>query len=292
MIKSMTGFGRGTSEGKISSFVVEIKTVNHRYFELNVRMPRALISLEDNIRKYVNEKIKRGKIDVFVTQNQGEKESMEVVLNEQVAESYLSALHKLKDKYGLRDDVSSSTLARFPEVLTLKQKEEDIEEIWQELLPSLEAAVSNLCSMREEEGKKLLEDIANRCECISGNVEIINNRVPEISEEYRIKLLKKVEEILTERNIDESRIAMEVVLQADKSCIDEEIVRLKSHVNQVLETLKINEPVGRKLDFIVQEMNREVNTIASKVNDLKLTNVALDIKSDIEKIREQVQNVE
>ena len=292
MIKSMTGFGRGTSEGEISSFVVEMKTVNHRYFELNVRMPRTLISLEDNIRKYVNEKVKRGKVDIFVTQNQGDKESMEVVLNEQIAASYLSALHKLKDKYSLRDDVSSSTLARFPEVLTLKQKEEDIEQVWQELLPSLEESVSNLCSMREEEGKKLLADITSRCECISKNVEIINNRVPEISEEYRKRLLKKVEEILTERNIDESRIAMEVVLQADKTCIDEEIVRLKSHVNQVLETLKMNEPIGRKLDFIVQEMNREANTIASKVNDLKLTNVALDIKSDIEKIREQVQNVE
>lgn len=292
MIKSMTGFGRGTSEGEISSFVVEMKTVNHRYFELNVRMPRTLISLEDNIRKYVNEKVKRGKVDIFVTQNQGDKESMEVVLNEEIAASYLSALHKLKDKYSLRDDVSSSTLARFPEVLSLKQKEEDIEQVWQELLPSLEESVSNLCSMREEEGKKLLADITSRCECISKNVEIINNRVPEISEEYRKRLLKKVEEIITERNIDESRIAMEVVLQADKTCIDEEIVRLKSHVNQVLETLKMNEPIGRKLDFIVQEMNREANTIASKVNDLKLTNVALDIKSDIEKIREQVQNVE
>ncbi|MEG2016888.1 MAG: YicC/YloC family endoribonuclease [Clostridium sp.] len=292
MIKSMTGFGRGTSEGEISSFVVEMKTVNHRYFELNVRMPRTLISLEDNIRKYVNEKVKRGKVDIFVTQNQGDKDSMEVVLNEQIAESYLGALHKLKDKYGLRDDVSSSTLARFPEVLTLKQKEEDMDQIWHELLPSLEAAVSNLCSMREEEGEKLLADITSRCECISKNVEIINSRVPEISEEYRKRLLKKVEEILTERNYDESRIAMEVVLQADKTCIDEEIVRLKSHVNQVLETLKMNEPIGRKLDFIVQEMNREANTIASKVNDLKLTNVALDIKSDIEKIREQVQNVE
>lgn len=292
MIKSMTGFGRGASEGEISSFVVEIKTVNHRYFEVNVRMPRMLISLEDNMRKYVNEKVKRGKVDIFVTQNQGIKDSMEVVLNEDIAGSYVNALHKLRDIYGLRDDISSSTLARFPEVLTLKQKEDDIDQIWQELLPSLEEAVSNLCKMREEEGKKLLADITSRCECISNNVDIINSRVPEISEEYRKKLLKKVEEILTERGIDESRIAMEVVLQADKTCIDEEIVRLKSHVNQVLKTLVMNEPIGRKLDFIVQEMNREANTIASKVNDLKLTNLALDIKSDIEKIREQVQNIE
>lgn len=292
MIKSMTGFGRGTSEGEISSFVIEMKTVNHRYFEVNIRMPRTLISIEDNIRKYVNERVKRGKVDIFVTQNQGDKENMEVVLNEKIAENYVNALHKIRDTYGLRDDISASTIARFPEVITLKQRDEDIDQIWQELLPSLEEAVLNLCKMREEEGKKLLVDITKRCECISGNVEIINSRVPEISEEYRNKLFKKVDEILTERNIDESRIAMEVVLQADKTCIDEEIVRLRSHVNQVLKTLEMNEPIGRKLDFIIQEMNREANTIASKVNDLTLTNVALDIKSDIEKIREQVQNLE
>lgn len=292
MVKSMTGFGRGTSEGEISSFVVEIKTVNHRYFELNVRMPRALISLEDSIRKYVNEKVKRGKVDIFVTQNQGEKENMEVILNEKIAENYVNALHKLRDTYNLRDDISASTLARFPEVLTLKQDEENIEQIWQELLPAIDGSVSNLCKMREEEGKKLLVDITKRCECISRNIDIISNRVPEISEEYRMRLLKKVEEIISDRNIDENRIAMEVVLQSDKTCIDEEIVRLKSHVNQVLKTLEMSEPIGRKLDFIIQEMNREANTITSKVNDLMLTNVALDIKSDIEKIREQVQNIE
>ncbi|MEG1255255.1 YicC/YloC family endoribonuclease [Clostridium sp.] len=292
MIKSMTGFGRGTSGGDVSSFIVEIKTVNHRYFELNVRMPRALISLEDNIRKYVNEKIKRGKVDIFVTQSQLAKEDMEVVVNESLADSYIEALQNLKNKYNLRDDVSATTLARFPEVLTLKQKEEDLDTAWKTLLPAVEGAVSNLFDMREQEGGKLLIDITKRCECISSNVDIINSRVPEVSEEYRRRLLKKVEEIITERNIDENRIAMEVVLQADKSCIDEEIVRLKSHLEQVINTFKLSEPIGRKLDFIIQEMNREANTIASKVNDLELTNIALNIKSEIEKIREQVQNVE
>ncbi|HBA04721.1 hypothetical protein IO99_09695 [Clostridium sulfidigenes] len=292
MIKSMTGFGRGTSESEASSFIVEIKTVNHRYFELNARMPRTLISLEDGIRKYVNDKIKRGKVDIFITQNQGANEDMSVVVNESLAENYVEVLHNLRDKYDLRDDISATTLARFPEVLKLEQKEEDLEKTWKILLPAVEEAVHNLVSMRQQEGEKLLIDITKRCECISSNVDIINRRVPEVTEEYRARLLKKVEEILAEKSIDENRIAMEVVLQADKSCVDEEIVRLKSHVAQVIKTFKLGEPIGRKLDFIVQEMNREANTIASKVNDLELTNIALDIKSDIEKIREQVQNIE
>ncbi len=288
----MTGFGRGTSESEASSFIVEIKTVNHRYFELNARMPRTLISLEDGIRKYVNDKIKRGKVDIFITQNQGANEDMSVVVNESLAENYVEVLHNLRDKYDLRDDISATTLARFPEVLKLEQKEEDLEKTWKILLPAVEEAVHNLVSMRQQEGEKLLIDITKRCECISSNVDIINRRVPEVTEEYRARLLKKVEEILAEKSIDENRIAMEVVLQADKSCVDEEIVRLKSHVAQVIKTFKLGEPIGRKLDFIVQEMNREANTIASKVNDLELTNIALDIKSDIEKIREQVQNIE
>lgn len=292
MIKSMTGFGRGTSESEASSFIVEIKTVNHRYFELNARMPRTLISLEDGIRKYVNDKIKRGKVDIFITQNQGANEDMSVVVNESLAGNYVEVLHNLRDKYDLRDDISATTLARFPEVLKLEQKEEDLEKTWKILLPAVEEAVHNLVSMRQQEGEKLLIDITKRCECISSNVDIINRRVPEVTEEYRARLLKKVEEILAEKSIDENRIAMEVVLQADKSCVDEEIVRLKSHVAQVIKTFKLGEPIGRKLDFIVQEMNREANTIASKVNDLELTNIALDIKSDIEKIREQVQNIE
>jgi len=223
MIKSMTGFGRGTSESEASSFIVEIKTVNHRYFELNARMPRTLISLEDGIRKYVNDKIKRGKVDIFITQNQGANEDMSVVVNESLAENYVEALHNLRDKYDLRDDISATTLARFPEVLKLEQKEEDLEKTWKILLPAVEEAVHNLVSMRQQEGEKLLIDITKRCECISSNVDIINRRVPEVTEEYRARLLKKVEEILAEKSIDENRIAMEVVLQADKSCVDEDL---------------------------------------------------------------------
>ncbi|MEG0772253.1 YicC/YloC family endoribonuclease [Clostridium sp.] len=292
MIKSMTGFGRSSSEQVDSNYVVEIKTVNHRYFELNVRMPRALISLEDNIRKILNEKIKRGKVDVFVTQNLFNRDNVEAVLNENLMDSYMSCLKVIVNKYSLRDDISVTNLARFPEVLTLKQKEDDVDEIWNILVNPLNEAVDNLVRMREEEGIKLFKDINEKCELILSHLEKISERVPQVSKEYREKLTKKVRELIEDSQFDENRIAMEVVLQADKTGVDEEIVRLKSHINQMQQTLKVQEPIGRKLDFIVQEMNRETNTIASKVNDLELTNLALDIKSEIEKIREQVQNIE
>lgn len=292
MIKSMTGFGRGTSEQSKSNYVVEIKSVNHRYFEFNVRMPRALISLEDNIRKIVNEKIKRGKIDIFITQNIFDREDVEAVLNETLMDSYMSCLKKIADKYEIRDDVSVANLARFPEVITLKQKEDDVDTVWNILLNPLNEALENLIHMREQEGAKLLKDINYRCDLILQYLDRISARVPEITKEYREKLTKKVKELIEDSQFDENRIAMEVVLQADKSAIDEEIVRLKSHIHQMQHNLNTEESVGRKLDFIVQEMNRETNTIASKVNDLELTNIALDIKSEIEKIREQVQNIE
>lgn len=292
MIRSMTGFGRGTSEQVNSNHVVEIKTVNHRYFELNVRMPRTLISLEDNIRKVVNDKIKRGKVDIFVTQNIFNRDDVEAVLNENLVDSYMNRLKTILHKYELRDDISVTNLARFPEVLTLKQKEEDVDAIWNEILVCISEALDNLIKMREEEGVKLLNDINYRCELILNHLERITERVPEVSKEYREKLTKKVKELIEDSQFDENRIAMEVVLQADKSAIDEEIVRLKSHIHQMKDNLKSKEPVGRKLDFLVQEMNRETNTIASKVNDIELTNLALEIKSEIEKIREQVQNIE
>lgn len=292
MIKSMTGFGRGTSEQKDSNYVVEMKSVNHRYFEFNVRMPRALISLEDNIRKILNEKIKRGKVDVFITQNTFNRDDIEAVLNENLMDSYMKCLKTIAGKYELRDDISVTNLARFPEVVTLKQREEDVDAVWNILLNPINEAVDNLIRMREEEGQKLFKDINDKCELILQYVERISDRVPEVSKEYREKLTKKVKELIEESQFDENRIAMEVVLQADKTGVDEEIVRLKSHIHQMQQTLTLSEPIGRKLDFIVQEMNRETNTIASKVNDLELTNLALDIKSEIEKIREQVQNIE
>ncbi|MGL4730453.1 MAG: YicC/YloC family endoribonuclease [Clostridium sp.] len=292
MIKSMTGFGRGSVPDGHSNFIVEIKTVNHRYFELNVRMPRALISLEDNIRKILSKKIKRGKVDVFITQKTVEKDNVEAVLNEELVKSYMECLTKIGKSYEVRDDISIMSLARLPEAITLNQKEENLEEVWKQLETSLEIAIESLVSMRIEEGKKLKEDIEKRCDLIGGYVNNINNKVPSMLVEYRERLRKRLKELLDDTQIDENRFAMEVALLADKTAIDEEVVRLNSHICQVKETLKIDEPIGRKLDFIIQEMNRETNTIASKVIDLDITNLALEIKSEIEKIREQVQNIE
>ncbi|NEU03278.1 MULTISPECIES: YicC/YloC family endoribonuclease [Clostridium] len=292
MIKSMTGFGRGSVPNGHSNFIVEIKSVNHRYFELNVRMPRALISLEDGIRKILSEKIKRGKVDVFITQKTLEKENVEAVLNEELIKSYMNCLNKVQNMYDLRDDISTMSLVRLPEAITLEQKEENLEEVWKELQASLNIAMDSLLIMRLEEGEKLRQDIEKKCDLVLGYVNEIGERVPGTILEYREKLRKRLKELLEDTQIEENRFAMEVALLADKTAIDEEIVRLNSHICQVKETLKIEGPIGRKLDFIIQEMNRETNTIASKVTDLSITNLALEIKSEIEKIREQAQNIE
>jgi uncharacterized protein (TIGR00255 family) len=292
MTKSMTGFGRGSFEAEGKSFIVEIKSVNHRYLDLNIKMPRNLASLEDRIRKSVSEKLSRGKVDVYVTQNTISTNDVAANFNSALADSYVNCLKQIKERYDIRDDISVSLVARFPDVITLNHQEEDIEKIWGTLNVPLNEALSMLVSMREREGLKLKEDILSRCDYILELVDIISERAPAISVQYKEKLEKKLRELLGDTKIDEARLAMEVAIFADKSSIDEEIVRLRSHISQLTETLKLSEPIGRKLDFIIQEMNRETNTIGSKANDLDLVNTMLNIKNEIEKIREQVQNVE
>ena len=292
MIRSMTGFGRGNCEKDGKSFTIEIKSVNHRYFETNIRMPRVLIAFEDKIRKIIGDKVKRGKIDVFVTQGNYDKEDAYANLNEKLAESYIECFRVLKDKYNLEGDVSVSQIARLPEVITLKQKEEDISETFEQIEESLNEALEALLFMREREGEKLLEDVIIKCDLIKGLVEKVKERSPFVFEEYKGKLTQRLSALHKEVEFDESRVAMEVAIFADKVGIDEEIVRLNSHIEQMRETLIINEPIGRKLDFIIQEMNRETNTIASKANDLEILNTVISMKSEIEKIREQIQNIE
>ena len=292
MIRSMTGFGRGNSEKDGKSFTIEIKSVNHRYFETNIRMPRVLIAFEDKIRKIIGEKVKRGKLDVFVTQGNYDKEDVEAYLNEKLADSYMNCFRLLKDKYDLRDDMSVTSIARLPEVVTLKQKEEDISEAFEQIEESLTVALEALLFMREREGEKLLEDVISKCELINGLVEKVQERAPFVVCEYKEKLTQRLNALHKEVEFDENRVAMEVAIFADKAGIDEEIVRLKSHIVQMKETLILDEPIGRKLDFIIQEMNRETNTIASKANDLEILNTVINMKSEIEKIREQIQNIE
>ncbi|WP_035290737.1 YicC/YloC family endoribonuclease [Clostridium sp. KNHs214] len=292
MIKSMTGFGRATSQGKNRSFDVEIKTVNHRYLDVNIRLPKSLLSLEENIRKLVSERLKRGKVDLFITQNMLQKEDLEAKFNKKLADSYVRCLEDIKETYSVRDDISVSLIAKFSDVISLEYKEEDLEEIWGDLKEPLEAALNLLVEMRIREGEKLKEDIISRCKNIKIMVESIAKRAPQIPIEYKEKLQNRLKELMDEHSVDEGRLAMEVALFADKACIDEEIVRLNSHIAQVKATLQLDEAVGRKLDFIVQEMNRETNTIGSKANDLEICNLVLNMKSEIEKIREQIQNVE
>ncbi|KYH35923.1 hypothetical protein CLTEP_03160 [Clostridium tepidiprofundi DSM 19306] len=273
-------------------FVVEVKSVNHRYLDINVKMPRTLISLEDKIRKLVSQRISRGKVDIYITQKRFDREDVEACLNEVLADSYYDCLLKIRDRYGVRDDISVSSIARFPEVISIQQKEEDYEKVWSILKKPLEGALELMISMRKCEGEKLCKDISQKCENIKLLIDNIEKRAPKVVEQYSDKLNARLKKILNESQYDESRIAMEIAIFADKASIDEEIVRLNSHIVQLRETLNLSEPVGRKLDFIVQEMNRETNTIASKANDLEIVNAILNVKSEIEKIREQTQNIE
>lgn len=292
MLKSMTGFGRSSTESDGNNFIIEIKSVNHRYFDLNIKIPRNLISFEDRIRKIVGEKISRGKVDVFITWNTYGNRDEVAHFNENIGDSYIKALTEIKSRYSLRDDISISLISKFPDVISLEHKEEDIEKIWECVNPVMKDAVNMLARMREVEGIKLQEDIAKRCDYIEELVHKISIRAPKLVEEYRQKLNIRLQELLNGVVIDESRLSQEVTIFADKVNIDEEIVRLKSHINQMRVTFNIEEPVGRKLDFLVQEMNREINTIGSKGNDLEIINMVLSIKNEIEKIREQVQNIE
>lgn len=292
MIRSMTGFGRATFEDDSRSFTVEIKSINHRYCDINLKMPKSLISIEDKIRATIQKKINRGKVDVFINLTTYDKKDIRTIFNETLADSYVECLQSIKNRYDIKDDISLSLVAKFPEVVTIQQQEGDIEKLWKSLSGPLNEAIDMLIEMRQIEGNKLQENIIEKCDNIKNILHNIEERAPLVPITYKQKLQERLKELLEDYNIDENRIAMEVAILADRACIDEEIVRLNSHVIQMQQTLKINESIGRKLDFIVQEMNRETNTIASKANDLNISNLAISIKNEIEKIREQIQNIE
>lgn len=292
MIKSMTGFGRGSADSVDRSFVVEIKTVNHRYCDLNIRMPKSFMPIEDRMRKFILEKINRGKIDVFITQADYGNKGAKAVLNENLLDSYVECLKKIKERYHIKDNLSLELISKFPDVIVLKQEDEDLEKIWNILKLAFEEALNMLLAMREKEGLKLKSDIILKCNSILKYLNSIDEKADILVDEFRKKLNERLKELLEGYDLDEDRIAMEVAMFADKSCIDEEIVRLRSHVDQFKDTLELDEPVGRKLDFILQEMNREANTIASKSTNLNVTNLVLNIKNEVEKIREQIQNIE
>lgn len=293
MIKSMTSFGRAQGEeGKGYLFSIEMKSVNNRYLDLNIRMPKFMISLEEEIRKIINTKLNRGKVDVFINYKSYDKALAMPKFNLEVAKGYYNCLNELQKEFNIENDITVSKLANFPEVLTLEEEEENLDEVLKEIKPLIETSLDKMLEMRIREGEKLKEDILVKLNDIEEKVKIIEGFADDLPKTYKQRLEERLSELTKGLNVDEERIAVEVAIFADKVAIDEEVIRLRSHIGQMRKTLNLEEPVGRKLDFIVQEMNRETNTIGSKANDINITNTVIDIKNLIEKIREQVQNIE
>ena len=293
MIRSMTSFGRAQSEeGTDSCFSIEMKSVNHRYLDINIRMPRMMFALEEKIRNIVSKKLNRGKVDIFINYKNYGNNVGKANLNMKLAKDYYECLKQIQKELCIIDDISTTKLARFPDVINLEEPEENLDNIFNQISPLIESALNLMEEMRNREGKKLKEDILSKIQIIEIYVEEIEKVADNIPKNYKKKLEERLSELLSGVDIDESRIALEVAILSDKAAVDEEITRLRSHLSQMKSTLGIDEPIGRKLDFIIQEMNREANTIASKSTDIDMTNKVIEVKNTIEKIREQVQNIE
>lgn len=291
MIKSMTGFGRFEIAEKEKKLTVEIKSVNHRYLDINIRMPKKLNFFEAAIRGELKNYISRGKIDVFIAYQDFSNNNTNLCYNKEIAAAYLQYLNQMAEEFGLEKDIKVSTLSKYPEVFTME--EQDIqEELWKELQKAISEAAKNFIETRTVEGESLKEDLLTKLDGMMEIVDVIEQRSPQILKEYHQKLKDKVKELLGDTQVDESRLLTEVVIFADKICVDEEIVRLRSHIEGTKKTLLEGGSVGRKLDFFAQEMNREANTILSKANDLEVSGCAIELKTEIEKIREQIQNIE
>ena len=292
MIKSMTGYGRfeGVIEGR--RIVFEIKSVNHRFFELQCRLPKGYGFLEESIKELLGKYISRGKVDVFVTLEADENVAAEVKLNHSLAAGYVNALRELADKYGLQDDISVSTLSKYTDIFTVSKAPEDEDKLCEIVNSACEQALLSFMEMREREGEKLKNDVLDRGQNIISIVSEIEERSPKTVEEYRNKLYERLKEVLADTTMDEQRMLTEAAIFADKTAVAEETVRLRSRFAQLEQILNASAPAGRKLDFIVQEMNREANTIGSKVCDAELAHKVVAIKADLEKIREQIQNIE
>jgi len=292
MIRSMTGFGHGESSSDDKRITIEIKAVNHRYLDLNIKTPRGFDKFEGLIRKYLTSRLDRGKIDVFVNFEENADSQYEILYNRHIARMYYDKIQEMAKDFNLDGSISASSLSRYNEVLELHEVEESTEEIEKLLLKALEISCDEFILSRENEGERLKEDLLSKLDNLSRDVDFIEKKSPEIVNEYKNKLREKIADLLEDNSIDENRIAMEVTIFADKICVDEEIVRLKSHIDEVKSALTSNEPVGRKLDFVAQELNREANTILSKSTNVDVANTGIDMKTVIEKIREQIQNIE
>ena len=292
MVKSMTGYGRAREMRGGRDITVEVRSVNNRYLDCTVKMPRAYIFAEDAIRTRVQQAISRGKVDVFVTIDTSGADVAVVQVNEGLAKGYYDALTKLKETFSLSGDITPEVLAKFPDVLTVTKAEEDVEAIAADICAVLEEALTAYNAMRTVEGEKLSQDVSSRVDTIEATVGRVEEQSPQTVEAYRQRLEAKMQEVLQSTTIDESRIITEAAIFADKVAVDEETVRLHSHIAQLRDMLQSSEPVGRKLDFLIQEVNRECNTIGAKCNDLNVARDVVNMKAEVEKIREQVQNME
>lgn len=292
MIRSMTGYGRGQATVDGMDITVEIKSVNHRYYEYTSRLPRTYGFLDDKLKTYLQGSISRGKVDVFVSIDIIDAPGSEVAVNYALAEGYLRGLRALAERYGLRDDVTVANLARYPDILTVRKAAEDEEKIWEAVRQVADMAMERFIQMREREGARMREDVLGRRRTILNAVTLVEERSPQTVKEHMDKVEARMRELLGTATVDEQRLLTEAALFADKIAVAEETVRLRSHLDQLEHMLDSSEPVGRKLDFLVQEINRETNTIGSKSQDVQLARVVVDIKAEIEKIREQIQNIE
>ena len=292
MLKSMTGFGRSKYENDSREYIVEIKSVNNRFNDVNIKMPRAIGFLEEKVKKLITNSVSRGKIDVFISFINNSEKGKSIKINMELAKVYVQEIKKLAEDANIIDNVSVMEVTKLPEVFTIKLEEDDEELLWNELEICLKDAINNFIQMRTNEGEKIRKDLEARIETIKSKIEKISAISTGLVDEYIVKLEKRIKDILKTNVVDETRLAQEVVIYSDKCSVEEEITRLKSHIGQFLEFLDSDIAIGRKIDFLIQEMNRETNTIGSKANNLEITNLVVDIKTEIENIREQIQNIE
>lgn len=292
MIKSMTGFGRAV--GEIDGYVitVELKSVNHRYFEFSSRIPRQYGFLDEKLKSYVNTRVSRGKVECFVSIEALNTDSADVVVNNTLAGAYVKALKEIASNYDLKEDFGASTISRFQDVLVVRKAEEDEEKLWSYVKSVADEAIDKFIAMRTTEGAKMRDDVYSRGQFILECVSFIEERSPQTVKEYNDKLIERVHDLIGDATLDEARVIQEVAIYADKVAVAEETVRLRSHIDQLNSFINSDEPVGRKMDFLVQEINRETNTIGSKANDVDIARKVVDIKAEVEKIREQIQNIE
>lgn len=291
MIKSMTGYGRGNYENDGRIYTVEIKTINHRYNDVSVKLPRYLNFLEDNIRRYISKTINRGKVEVYISLENMSDKGRNIKIDKVLAGTYINELRSLSSEYSIPDDITVMSLARMSDIIVVENDAQE-ELYWQELQEAMSIAIKNIDEARGIEGKRLAEDIEARLNKISEYVNIVEKASEKLLDEYKVKLKNRINELGANNIVDENRIGIEIVLFADKSSICEEVTRLKSHIESFKNMLKSEGPIGKKIDFLIQEMNRETNTIGSKANSIGITNYVIEMKNEIENIREQVQNIE